>query len=98
MMSRLIDYLNILDQDANARDAHEAAPLDAMRNFGLSSDEQRALLSGDKVQVAQLLGIGPDDLPIPEIPQFIDDTDLQQSGLYANLLQSKSVVTNGAAA
>ena len=105
MMPKLIDYLNLLDQDANARDAHEQAPVMAMSEFGLSADEQRALLSGDKAQVAQLIGIGPDELPIPEVSQFINEADLQNSGLYANLLlvdksvfQARTTVRNGASA
>lgn len=69
-MSKLLDYLNHLDQDANARAAHELNSRQAMRNFGLSQQEQQAMLSGDKEQVAQLLGISSDQLPAIEVSMF----------------------------
>lgn len=62
-MSKLLDYLNILDKDAAAREAHNKDPKAAMTTFGLSGDEQAALASGDKKQVADLLGISADTLP-----------------------------------
>ncbi len=69
-MSKLLDYLNHLDQDANARAEHEHNSRQAMRNFGLSQQEQQAMLSGDKEQVAQLLGISSDQLPVIEVSMF----------------------------
>lgn len=62
-MAKLLDYLNILDKDAAAREAHIKDPKAAMTTFGLSGDEQAALASGDKKRVADLLGISADVLP-----------------------------------
>jgi hypothetical protein len=69
-MSRLLDYLNHLDQNADACSDHTQNPQKAMADFGLSADEQQAMLSGDKEQVANLIGISSDELPSTEIPQF----------------------------
>jgi hypothetical protein len=69
-MARLLDYLNHLDQNADACAAHEQDPQKAMTDFGLAPHEQQAMLSGDKEQVAQVIGISSDELPAPEIPQF----------------------------
>ncbi len=68
-MSKLLDYLNHLDKNADARDAHAAAPGTSMTNFGLTQDEQDALMSGDKQRVADACGIALDDLPAPQVPQ-----------------------------
>jgi hypothetical protein len=62
-MSKLLDYLNILDKDAAARDAHNKDPQASMTKHGLSADEQTALMSGDKTKVAAAIGIPADDLP-----------------------------------
>jgi len=67
-MSKLLDYLNHLDKNADARDAHAADPTTAMTNFGLTQDEQDALMSGDRQRVADACGIALDDLPAPETP------------------------------
>ena len=56
-MSKLLDYLNHLDKNADARDAHAADAVGSMTNFGLSQDEQDALMSGDKQRVADACGI-----------------------------------------
>jgi len=72
-MAGLLDYLNLLDPDADALDAldaHIQDPEQAMRKFGLSDDESQAMLSGDKTGVANRLGINPDDLPTMKISQF----------------------------
>lgn len=62
-MSKLLDYLNTLDKDAAAREAHNKDPKAAMKKFGLSTHEQDAFMSGDKKKVAHVLGIDADDLP-----------------------------------
>lgn len=62
-MSKLLDYLNILDKDAAAREAHNKDPKAAMTKHGLSDDEQGALMSGDKTKVAGLIGVSADVLP-----------------------------------
>ncbi|PRC92912.1 hypothetical protein [Solimicrobium silvestre] len=106
MIPKLLDYLNYLDQDANACDAHEQAPVEAMSDFGLSHIEQQAMLSGDKAQVAQLLGMDPrDESPVIVISQFIDKDVQNISAHYANLLvadkalyQAKSGGRNSASA
>jgi hypothetical protein len=61
-MSKLLDYLNTLDKDAVAREAHVNDPTTAMTNFGLSAEEQDAVMSGSKEKVADLLGISADML------------------------------------
>jgi hypothetical protein len=63
-MSKLLDYINHLDKDANARAAHKANPVKSMTDFGLTIDEQDALLSGDKQRVADVIGIAADEVPV----------------------------------
>lgn len=62
-MSKLLDYLNYLDQNADAREAFAANPVAAMDSFGLNEEEKNALISGDKSKVANLIGIDEADLP-----------------------------------
>ena len=68
-MSKLLDYLNHLDKNADARDAHAADPAGSMTNFGLSQDEQDAVTSGDKQQLADACGIAVQDMPAIQVPQ-----------------------------
>ena len=56
-MSKLLDYLNTLDKDASARDAHNKDAKAAMTKFGLSDAEQKALVSGDNKKIAALVGV-----------------------------------------
>ena len=67
-MSALLDYLNILDQDATARDAFAADPQKAMTQYGLSGAEQEALMSGDKAAIAKLTGVSEAHFPTPIAP------------------------------
>jgi hypothetical protein len=62
-MSKLLDYLNILDKDAAAREAFNKDPKAAMAHHGLTEAEQAALVSGDKTAVAKLVGIDVAKLP-----------------------------------
>lgn len=62
-MSKLLEYLNTLDKDSAALAAHKSDPGAAMGDFGLTSEEQSAVLSGDKEVVAGLLGISAEELP-----------------------------------
>jgi hypothetical protein len=62
-MSKLLDYINHLDKDANARAAHKADPRKSMTDFGLTTDEQDALQSGDQQRVADAIGIPVDEAP-----------------------------------
>lgn len=62
-MSKLLDYLNTLDKDAAAREAHAKDPKASMIKHGLNDAEQVALMSGDKKAVAKLVGINEDALP-----------------------------------
>lgn len=62
-MSKLLDYLNILDKDAAAREAHLQDPIAAMKEFGLSGEEQSAVMSGNKKSAAALVGISAANLP-----------------------------------
>jgi hypothetical protein len=70
-MSKLLDYLNHLDQNADARAAHVSDPAKAMSDFGLNEDEQKALASGDKSVVAKASGIDEGELPTIEITESL---------------------------
>ncbi|BBB66016.1 hypothetical protein ACO0LL_12630 [Undibacterium sp. TC4M20W] len=61
-MSKLLEYLNTLDKDATAREAHVNDPLGAMTDFGLTEEEKTAVHSGDTQAVADVLGISVDKL------------------------------------
>ncbi|MBI2751739.1 MAG: hypothetical protein HYX43_20995 [Burkholderiales bacterium] len=69
-MSKLVDYLNLLDIDATAREAHAKNPNAAMTAHGLNAAEQQALLSGDKTAMATVAGIDAKALPLPQVPNF----------------------------
>jgi hypothetical protein len=62
-MSTLLDYLNHLDSNATAVDAHNSDPAAAMTQFGLNADEQQTLMSGDRAAIATLAGITVSELP-----------------------------------
>ncbi|MCH8622441.1 hypothetical protein [Undibacterium sp. TS12] len=62
-MSKLLEYLNTLDKDAGALASHRSDPQAAMGSFGLTGEEQAAVLSGDKAAVAGIVGISADELP-----------------------------------
>ncbi|MDO8179122.1 MAG: hypothetical protein Q7T62_12840 [Undibacterium sp.] len=66
-MSKLLDYLNTLDKDAAAREAHAKDPKAAMTKQGLTDEEQAAVLSGDKKKMATLIGIQEDSLPSVQV-------------------------------
>ncbi|MFZ6709891.1 hypothetical protein [Undibacterium sp. TC9W] len=68
-MSKLLEYLNTLDKDADALTSHRSDPGAAMTNFGLTVEEQGAVLSGDKSAVAGLLGISADEVPAIDITE-----------------------------
>lgn len=70
IMSKLLAYLNHLDQNADARDTHEQDSQQAMTSFGLTAEEQQAVQSGDKEQVAKLVGVSSAQLPVIVISQF----------------------------
>jgi len=62
-MSKLLNYLNQLDQNAIAREFHASHPMSAMKEFGLNDDEALALISGRGALVAYAAGIDVTDLP-----------------------------------
>jgi hypothetical protein len=68
-MSKLLDYLNTLDKDAAAREAHAKDPKAAMKKFGLTPEEKAAVMSGDKKKIADLTGVSADALPAIQVPQ-----------------------------
>ncbi len=74
-MSKLLDYLNLLDKDAAARQAHNKDPKAAMTRYGLSEAKQKALLSGDKAAMAKLAGIDASDLPATQVGQHVYKPD-----------------------
>jgi len=67
-MSNLLDYLNHLDKNADARDAHAADATGSMTNFGLSQDEQDALASGDRQKIANACGVPMQELKSMYVP------------------------------
>lgn len=56
-MSNLLAYLNLLDKNAVAREAHNENPEAAMTKYGLTVAEQAAIHTGDKQVVADIVGI-----------------------------------------
>ena len=62
-MSKLLDYLNLLDSDATAVAAHNADPAAAMTQFGLDAAEQETFMTGDAAAIANLAGVDVSDLP-----------------------------------
>jgi len=70
-MSRLLDYMNHSDKNAAARYAHAANPAICMANFGLTQDEQDALMSGDKQRLADAIGVALEPMRLPQVPQAV---------------------------
>jgi hypothetical protein len=66
-MSKLLNYLNHLDKNAEAREAFNKDPKAAMTHHGLTDAEQAALLAGDKAAVAKLVGIDAAKLPAIQV-------------------------------
>jgi len=62
-MSKLLDYLNLLDSNATAREAHQQDPQASMTQFGLNAIEQQTFMSGDVAAIATLAGVNASDLP-----------------------------------
>ena len=67
-MSTLLDYLNHLDSNATAVDAHIADPAAAMTQFGLNATDQQTFMSGDTTAIANSAGILEEDLPKIQVP------------------------------
>ncbi|MFZ6756884.1 hypothetical protein ACO0K9_06655 [Undibacterium sp. Ji50W] len=57
----LIEYLNAIDSSAIMLESHKNDPVSTMANFGLNHVEQVALLSGNRVVVATVVGISAQD-------------------------------------
>jgi hypothetical protein len=70
-LDMLLDYMNILDKDAAAREAHAKDPQTAMRDFGLTDEEKAAVMSGDEKQIADLVGVSADVRNSILLPQAI---------------------------
>lgn len=66
-MSNLLNYLNTLDKDAEAREAHNADPQAAMAGFGLLDHEQQALITGDQAAMANAAGLDATAMPAVQI-------------------------------
>ena len=62
-MSKVLDFLNTLDKDAVMLAEYKKDGKAVMTKYGLSEAEQRAILSQDKQQIADLLGISVDAVP-----------------------------------
>lgn len=86
-MSKLLDYLNILDKDAAVREAHLQDPIATMKGFGLSDVEQSAILSGSREMLAAAIGISADALPAIILPNTTFDdrhSSAWESAAYLN--------------
>ncbi len=57
---KVLQYLNLLDRDAIAREAHATSPMDSMAQYGLDNTQQAALLSGDTTSIAKLAQLADD--------------------------------------
>ncbi|TKB48493.1 hypothetical protein FCL40_12340 [Ferrimonas sediminicola] len=66
-MSKLLDYLNELDSNANLKSAHDKDPEGTMKGYGLSEDECNAMLSGDRKRVAKVMGVSDQEVEIMTI-------------------------------
>ncbi|MES2952792.1 MAG: hypothetical protein V4858_30040 [Pseudomonadota bacterium] len=66
-MSTLLDYLNHLDSNATAREAHNADPAASMTQHGLNAAEQQTFMSGDITAIANLAGIDASNLPMIQV-------------------------------
>ena len=70
-MSKLLDYINLLDKNATARHAHASDTVSSMESFGLSKREQEAFLSGDRQRIVVACEISPEDFPVIHLPIFV---------------------------
>ena len=62
-MSKLLDYLNLLDSNAAALAAFKENATAEMTKAGLSKEEQDAVNSRDRKRVADVLGIAESNVP-----------------------------------
>lgn len=72
-MSKLLNYFNLLDQNATAREAHNQSPVASMAHYGLTTAEQQVVMSGDKEAIATLAGIDFAELRCVQVHN-VDDT------------------------
>jgi hypothetical protein len=68
IMSKLLDFMNHVDKNAEARFASAAVTLTLMASFGLSQVEQDAFLSGDPQNVASAIGMPASEITVIHIP------------------------------
>ncbi|BDY05456.1 hypothetical protein [Ferrimonas sp. YFM] len=59
-MSKLLDYINELDSNADLLDAHKKDPESTMKTYGLSDEEIAAVMSGDSDKIRALSGANSD--------------------------------------
>jgi len=79
-MSKLLEYINVVDKNAVARAAHNAAPVESMAAFGLSVDEREAVLLSDNRRLAAALGMRHVDIPAMHTPNTVFVPAQQFSG------------------
>ena len=70
-MSKLLEYINVLDKNAAARAAHHARPAVSMSAFGLTADEQQAVSVGDRQSLANAIGIAHMEMPALHVPDTV---------------------------
>jgi hypothetical protein len=56
-MSKLVEYLNAVDSDAALSEAFQSDPEAAMADYGLTTEESEAVMTGDKEKVASVAGV-----------------------------------------
>ena len=59
-MSKLVEYLNALDSDAELKAAHDADPEGTMADYGLTDEEIAAVMSGDDSTITKASGVEVD--------------------------------------
>ncbi|MCC4833185.1 hypothetical protein Q4601_17655 [Shewanella sp. 1_MG-2023] len=55
-MSKLSSFLTDLSSDAKLKQAYESSPEKVMQDYGLSKEEQEAVMSCDEGKVCALIG------------------------------------------
>lgn len=68
-MSKLAAYMQLLTHDRPEHDRYHENRAQAMKRFGLSETEQRAVLSGDPARIrTEIAGAKPKPEPKPAAP------------------------------
>ena len=74
-MSRILEFMNQLDQDASLRASQHQDPVATMKRFGLSNTESQLMLGGVIKDIAFSMGIVEMDFHAIDIPQAVGIPD-----------------------